>query len=254
MQYNRVASLSNGTCIKIDNSLTCRVKSITFELEKDKKYEDHIMISNVRELVMDGNCYSDNNRVIIKNSVIKDKQADLTFTINTFDLEDGDVIKGTISIITNVGATNVDFEYKIITNNVNRTIVKLKSITDYYDLMCSDFSFARSLFTHDVFLKTPLLQEDFNMSLYEGLIKGSNTNIAIIEFFKAFGIDVSKLFIDVDDEIVKRYIDDTLDNIDISNIAQDSKLNDALSVKNTEYVEEKIKNEISVEAISVCKK
>ena len=45
MQYNRVMSLSNGTCIKIDNSLTYRVKSITFELEKGKKYEDHINIS-----------------------------------------------------------------------------------------------------------------------------------------------------------------------------------------------------------------
>ena len=122
MQYNRVVSLSNGTCIKIDNLLTCRVKSITFELEKDKKYEDHIAISNVRELLMDGNCYSDNNRVIIKNPIIKDKQVDLTFTINTTDLNDGDIIKGKISIITNVGTEDVDFEYKIIANNICRAI------------------------------------------------------------------------------------------------------------------------------------
>ena len=70
MKYNRVVSLSSGTCIKIDNSLIYRVKSISFELEKDKKYEGHVAISNLRELLMDGNCYSDNNRVVIVNPVI----------------------------------------------------------------------------------------------------------------------------------------------------------------------------------------
>ena len=248
MQYNRVVSLSNGTCIKIDNSLTCRVKSITFELEKDKKYEDHIIISNVRELAMDGNCYSDNNRVVIKNPIIKDKQVDLTFTINTADLEDGDVISGKISIITNVGVTEVDFEYKIITNNIIRAINRLESITDYYDLMCSDFSLACTIFTNEKLLKAPMLQDEFAMSLYEGLIKGTNVNIAIIEFFKAFEIDISKLFVNVDDEIVRRYVDDTLDNIDISNLSADSRLNDVLSIKNNDYAEEKIKNDIFDEA------
>ena len=248
MQYNRVVSLANGTCIKIDNSLTCRVKSITFELEKDKKYEDHIIISNVRELPMDGNCYSDNNRVVIKNPIIKDKQVDITFTINTADLDDGDVISGKISIITNVGVTDVDFEYKVISNNTIRAINKLESITDYYDLICADFSFACSIFTNEMFIKAPMLQDEFAMSLYEGLIRGSNINIAIIEFFKAFEIDISKLFVNIDDEIVRRYVDDTLDNIDLSNISSNSKLNEALSIKNIDYAEEKIKNEIFDEA------
>ena len=251
MQYNRVVSLSNGTCIKIDNSLTCRVKSITFELEKDKKYEDHITVSNVRELLMDGNCYSDNNRVIIKNPIIKDKQVDLTFTINTTDLNDGDIIKGKISIITNVGTEDVDFEYKIIANNVSRAISGLNSITDYYDLICADFSFACSVFTNELFTKAQFMQDEFTMSLYEGLIKGSNINIAIIEFFKAFEIDVSKLFVNVDNEIVRRYIDETLDNIDISNISQDSRLNKALSINSNIYEEEQIKSEISIEACSL---
>lgn len=248
MQYNRVVSLSNGTCIKIDNSLTCRVKSIVFELEKDKKYEDHITISNVRELLMDGNCYSDNNRVLIKNPIIKDKQVDLTFTINTTDLEDGDVIKGKISIITNVGTEDVDFEYKIIANNISRAVADLKSITDYYDLICTDFSFACSLFTNELFTKAEMMQDEFTMSLYEGLIKGSNVNIAIIEFFKAFEIDVSKLFINVDSEVIRRYVDETLDNIDISKIRQDSRLNKALSIDNSVYKDEQVKSEIYNEA------
>ena len=249
MQYNRVVSLSNGTCVKIDNSLTFRVKSIAFELEKDKKYEDHITISNVREVLMDGNCYSDNNRVIIKNPIIKEKQEDLTFTINTKDLEDGDVIAGKISIISNVGTADIPFEYKIVANNISRAINKLNSITDYYDLMCNDFTFACSIFTNEMFTKAPFMQDEFTMSLYYGLVKGTNINIAIIEFFKAFEIDISKLFANVDDEIAKRYIDDTLDNIDLSNISADSRLNAILTADGEEYKEQQINNEILNEAI-----
>lgn len=251
MQYNRVGSLANGTCIKIDNSLTCRVKSITFELEKDKKYEDHIVVSNVRELVMDGNCFSDNNRVSIKNPVINDKQVDLKFLINTTDMSDGDIVKGKISIITNVGNLDIPFEYKVVSNSINRTINDLISITDYYDLMNTDFSTACSIFSTELFLKAPFLQDEFTMSLYEGLIKGSNINIAIIEFFKAFDIDVTKQFLRIDDEITRRYIDDTLDNIDLNTIPADSKLNQALSVVENEYKDEIINNEILVESVAL---
>ncbi|MBO6119702.1 MAG: hypothetical protein J6P02_04490 [Lachnospiraceae bacterium] len=251
MQYNRVVSLANGTCIKIDNSLTCRVKSIDFELEKDKKYEDHVVISNVRELVMDGNCYSDNNRVVIKNPIINDKQVDLTFTINTIDLEAGDTISGEIHVITNVGTVSIPYVYKIIVNNIVKSIDLLESITDYYDLLQSDFELACQIFTDELFLKAKFLQDEFTMSLYEGLVRGSNTNIAIIEFFKAFEIDVSKLFINLDDEIVKRYIDDTLDNLDINALEQNSRLNKMLSVDGANYKDEELSDEIFREATSL---
>ncbi|MBP3201388.1 MAG: hypothetical protein J6M39_07055 [Lachnospiraceae bacterium] len=251
MQYNRVMSLSNGTCIKIDNSLTYRVKSITFELEKNKKYEDHINISNVRELNMDGNAYSDNNRVLIKNPIINDKAYNISFTIDTVDLEDGDIVSGNISIITNVGNANIPFEYKIITDNLTRAVNNLDTITDYYDYFVSDFEGGRTLFIEKRILKAHFMQDDFIMSLYEGLIKGSNKDIAIIEFFRAFEIDVTNLYKNVNDEIVRRYIDDTLDNIDLETIKASDDLNKLLTINSKESKEELIKNEILLEASNI---
>ena len=251
MQYNRVMSLSNGTCIKIDNSLTYRVKSITFELEKDKKYEDHINISNVRELNMDGNAYSDNNRVIIKNPIIKDKAYNISFTIDTVDLNDGDIISGNISILTNVGNANIPFEYKIIVDNLTRDSYKLNTITDYYDYMCSNFDDARTLFTDKRLLKAKFMQDEFTMGLYEGLIKSSNKDIALIEFFKAFEIDVTKLYLNVDDEIVRRYIDDTLDNIDLETIKSNENLNKLLTVNGLDNKDTLVNDEIMHEASAI---
>ena len=251
MQYNRVMSLSNGTCIKIDNSLTYRVKSITFELEKDKKYEDHINISNVRELNMDGNAYSDNNRVKIKNPIINDKAYNISFVIDTVDLEDGDVISGAISIITNVGNANIPFEYRIIADNLVKAANKLMTITDYYDYICSDFDNARTLFTDKRILKAKFMQDEFILSLYEGLIKGSNKDIALIEFFKAFEIDITQLYVKFDDEIVRRYIDDTLDNIDLETIKSNENLNKLLTVNGVDNKDVLVNNEIMNEASEI---
>ena len=248
MQYNRVVSLSNGTCIKIDNSLTCRVKSIVFELEKDKKYEDHINISNVRELVMDGNAYSDNNRVVIKNPIINDKAFNVSFTIDTMDLNDGDVISGNISIITNVGNETIPFKYKVVVDNLTREAVKLDTITDYYDFLCKDFEDGKRLFLDDVIMKSGFMKDEFTMSVYEGLIKSSNKDIALIEFFKAFDIDITKLFTNVDDEILSRYLDDTLDSIDIEDIKKNEDLNDLLIANSIENKNQMINNEVFVEA------
>ena len=238
MQYNRVTSLSNGACIKIDNSLTYRVKSITFELEKDKKYEDHISISNARELVMDGDVYSDNNRVVIKTPIIKHKIEDITFTIDTVDLNDGDKIEGTISIITNVGVADIPFEYTIIANNVTKTISTLNSITDYYDYLITNFDEGRRIFSEELLINAEFMKDEFALSLYEGLIKSSNKDIALIEFFKAFEIDISSLFKNVDDDISKKYIDDTLDTIDISDIKSNQSLNNFLSYGYQNHTEE----------------
>ena len=229
MQYNRVVQLASGTCIKIDNALSSKVRSIDFELEKGKKYEDHFSVFNGREQELDGNAYSDNNRVTLKTKLISGKVCDVTFTIDATNLSDGSIISGTIFVITNVGMLQVPFRYTIVANKIDKAISELNSISDYYDYLNMDFDFARTLFTNSSFIKAPFMQNEFNLSLYEGLCKGSNINIAIIEFFKAFDIDVSKLFSDLDDKVVKRYIDETLDNLDLSNIRDNKPLVDAMT-------------------------
>ena len=135
MQYNRVVQLVKGTCIKIDNALSSKVRSIDFELEKGKKYEDHFSVFNGREQELDGNAYSDNNRVTLKTKVISGKVCDVTFTIDATSLSDGSIISGTIFVITNVGMIQVPFKYTIVSNKIDKTISELNSISDYYDFL-----------------------------------------------------------------------------------------------------------------------
>jgi len=141
-------------------------------LEKDKKYEDHFSVYNEREQELEGDVYSDNNRVKIKTKVLSGKTCDILFSIDTTNLNDGDVISGTISIIANVGALQVPFQYIVVANNIIKAIDKFDTITDYYDYLSTNFDAAKNIFTTPEFLKAKFMQDEFTMSLYEGLCKG----------------------------------------------------------------------------------
>ena len=200
---------------------------------------------------MDGNAYSDNNRVTIKNSVINDKAFNISFTIDTTDLSDGDVISGHIYIITNVGNAEIPFEYKIVVDYITKKVLSLDTITDYYDFLCKNFEEGKKLFTDKKLYLAGFMKDEFTVSLYEGLIKSSNVDIALIEFFKAFEIDVTILYKDVDSEIVRRYIDATLDNIDIETIKSSSELNKLLSANSIDSKNQLINKEVLDEAIEI---
>ena len=249
MQYNRVVQLANGTCIKIDNALSSKVQSIVFELENGKKYEDHFSIFNEREQELEGDIFTDNNRVTLKSKTLSGKGFDVLFNIDTTNLDDGDEIKGTISIISNVGMLDVPYVYKIKSNNINKAISSFKNIYDYYDYLTENFDEGRLLFTNSDFIKAPFMQDETIISIYDGLLKGSNSNIALIEFFKAFEIDITNFFATFDDEIVKHYIDDTLDKIDLNSIKDNERLVGAIANRvNQSFLTEETNNDTDKES------
>lgn len=230
MKYERIVALSSGTCVKIDNLLkTKNVGPIFAELENDKKFEDHIEFFNEREVVIDGKAYTDNNRVSILNPIFNEKTKDLVININTTELNEGDVIEGKISVISNVGFLSVPYKYTIVVNNKRKIINSIHEITDFYDVLSSDVNMAKIIFTEKEFLKTDLLNNEKVFSIYEGLCKGSSIDIAIIEFFKAFNIDVRKYFVKSDSEITRNYIEDSDININYDELKNSDRLNNFIS-------------------------
>lgn len=226
MKYERIVALSSGTCVKIDNSLKAKsVGLISAELENDRKFEDHVEFFNERDVVIDGKAYTDNNRVSILNPVFDSKTKDLIININTTGLDEGDLIEGNISVISNVGFLSIPYKYTIVVNNKRKIINNIHEITDFYDVLSTNFDTAKAIFTDKEFLKTELLNDEKVLSIYEGLSRGSSVDIAIIEFFKAFNIDVRKYFVKSDSEITRSYIEDSDISIDYDELKNNEKLN-----------------------------
>ena len=208
--------LASGESIKVDNQLLCDVKSFNYTLQNGKVYDDSITIYNERDLIIEGHAYSSNFRVKIKNKTINDRRVKIEFQIDAFNMEKGDTIDGNFTLITNLGFLRIPYHYEIDEDEVINSIKNIKIITDYYDIINNNRELGIKIFNDKKFITSPLFYDSYSLTIYEGLKKSSNNIIAIIEFFKAFNLNIVNLFEDIDDKVLKNYIDETLDNLDIS--------------------------------------
>ena len=233
--------LASGESIKVDNQLLCDVKSFNYTLQNGKVYDDSITIYNERDLLIVGNVYSNSFRVKIKNNVINDRKAKIEFQIDVLNMEKGEVIDGNFTFITNLGILKIPYHYEVDEDEVLNCIKNIRIITDYYDIINNNRELGIKIFNDKKFLTSPLFYDTYCLTIYEGLKKSSNNIIAIIEFFKAFNLNIVSLFSDIDDKVLKKYIDETLDNLDISTFKDTEVNNDILN--NITEVENKETND-----------
>ena len=187
---NLFEQLANGECIKVDNILKSDMSEISYELLPGKIYEDSFNIFNDKEVEFEANIYTNNNRIKLKENYIKTKRHRVSFQINTTNLKDDDYIKGHISIISDIGDLEINLIYHVVDTNENKVLASLKTIDDYYDLYLKDDTMAKLLFTEKKLLNAPFLDDSLVFTTYDCLYNSSNKDIALIEFFSVFGIDI----------------------------------------------------------------
>ena len=187
---NLFEQLTNGECIRVDNILKSDVNEISYELLPGKVYEDSFYIFNDKEIEFEANIYTNNNRIKLKDSYIKTKRHKVVFQINTTNLRDDDNINARISIVSDIGDLEINVTYHIVDTRENKILYSLNTIDDYYDLYLKDDSLAKSLFNEKKLYKAPFLDDTFVYTAYDCLYNSSNKDIALIEFFAVFGIDI----------------------------------------------------------------
>ena len=202
---NLFEQLTNGECIRVDNILKSDVNEISYELLPGKIYEDSFNIFNDKEVEFEANIYTNNNRIKLRNNYVKAKRHKVAFQINTTNLKDDDYIKGHISIISDMGDLELKVVYHIVDTAENKIINSLNTVDDYYDLYLKDDALAKSLFNEKKLLKAPFLDDTMVYTAYDCLYNSSNKDIALIEFFSVFGIDIKSDQIIKNPELAKFY-------------------------------------------------
>ncbi len=240
---NYLEALVSGECIKVDVQLLTNVDTLTYELKSNKTYEDKISVYNDREQVMDIKVYSDNNRVKIENPEVKDRSAEISFLIDTNNLSHNDILDGKITIITNIGDKDIHFKYTIVSNELDRMLSELNTITDYYNLIVNNYEQAFKIFEDKTILKAPFMNDTFYVSVYDGLYAGARKDIALIEFFKAFNMDILSV-VPHNDSLDSIYHDN---NIELNDFELEDRLSDDNIIVEDE---ETIKNKTIVELLS----
>lgn len=214
---NLFEQLTNGECIKVDNILKSDINEISYDLLPGKIYEDSFIIFNDKEVEFEANIYSNNNRIRLKDSYIKTKRHKVSFQINTSNLKDDDYINAYISILSDIGDIEVKLSYHIVDIAENKIVNSLNSINDYYDLYLKDDSLAKHIFNNKNLMNAPFFNDTKVYTTYDCLYKSSNKDIALIEFFSVFNIDIKEQEFAKNNDLRQYYskpdIEDKDDNI-----------------------------------------
>lgn len=241
---NLFEQLTNGECIRVDNILKSDVNEISYELLPGKVYEDSFCIFNDKEIEFEANIYTNNNRIKLKDSYIKTKRHKVVFQINTTNLRDDDNINARISIVSDIGDLEINVTYHIVDTRENKILYSLNTIDDYYDLYLKDDSLAKSLFNEKKLYKAPFLDDTFVYTAYDCLYNSSNKDIALIEFFAVFGIDIKNDQLEKNPDLKQFYIKKTDENTDENDtyVEQDEETEEKKRIRFLSDVIESIKD------------
>ena len=206
--------LAKGECFIVENRIKCSVDKIFAELKKDKLYQDSFVLNSDNDQTFEAKIYSSSTRLKLDNDYFNDKSCKISFIVDTTYLNVGDEINGEISIFTDISQIVIPFNYVIIDEKIDSSILNLKSIIDFYDLARKDYEKAFEIFNSKDFLKSDLMSDAFFRSIYDSLIQGVTKEIAFVEFFKAVNLDVLEYV--SNKNVIKEIYEESRDISDLS--------------------------------------
>lgn len=151
-------------------------------------YKRELFVSSGNNLYIKGLAYSSHPRVRILTAAFGGLRNHIAYEIDTSWCENGDMIEGSVSLVTNGGEFEVPFLFLVEMTGSVRVLTTLKTVEDYAGLAQKDMEMALRLMEYRDFTEAPFLQDMHVRAVYEGLRGHGNRQNALEEFFLALGV------------------------------------------------------------------
>ncbi len=162
--------------------------SVEETLVNDTTYRRELLVLSENNIYIKGLAYSSHTRVKILTPAFGGLRNRIGYEIDTSWCEHGDVIKGSISLVTNSGELEVPFVFRVEMTDSLKVMANLKTIEDYAALAQKDMDLALRLMEYRDFIEAPFMQDMHVRTIYEGLKGHGNRQNALEEFFLALGV------------------------------------------------------------------
>lgn len=142
-------------------------------------------VSNSKNRVMKGIISTDCHYVELEQTSFQSETSEIRFRFDGSNIMPGEVIKGSIYVITDCGSTCVQF---CVTVNVPSCTVssgKIKDLFHFANLARENSTEAVQLFRNKHFEEVFLYRDNTNIALYRGLCAGTSKGLAMEEFLIA---------------------------------------------------------------------
>lgn len=157
-------------------------------LGSDTIYKRELYLSSENNLSIKGLAYSTHSRVRIASRSFGGLRNHIVYEVDTSWCENGDVIRGTINLVTNGGELEVPFLFCVETTASIQVLSTLHTVEDFVDLAQKDMDLALRLMEYKDFTNAPFLQDLRVRAVFDGIRGHGNRQNALEEFFLGLGV------------------------------------------------------------------
>ena len=157
-------------------------------LGSDTVYKRELYLASENNLYIKGLAYSSHSRVRILKSAFGGLRNHIVYEVDTSWCENGDLIRGNFTLVTNSGELEVPFLFRVEMIESVRVLSTLKTMEDFVELAKRDMDLALRLMEYRDFTEAPFFKDLKIRTIYEGLKGHGNRQNALEEFFLAAGV------------------------------------------------------------------
>lgn len=151
-------------------------------------YKRELYLSSENNLYIKGLAYSTHSRVRIVSGSFGGLRNHIVYEVDTSWCESGDVIRGTINLVTNSGEMEIPFLFRVEMTPSIRILSTLHTVEDFVELARKDMELALRLMEYKDFTDAPFLQDLRVRAVFDGIRGRGNRQNALEEFFLGLGV------------------------------------------------------------------
>lgn len=143
-------------------------------VDRNKEFCGTLNIYEAMGKSLKGIVYSDNDKVILRESAFAGNRAVIQYTVNCAGALNGDIIEGAFHIVSNGGEKDVDFSFRVEAGSYETSLGTVRNLYHFANLAQVNPEEAINLMEADDF-KDVYLGDDMSLRCaYEGIMKGKD--------------------------------------------------------------------------------
>ena len=154
-------------------------------VDRNKEFDGSISVYERDNKPLKGVVYSDNDKVILKESAFTGSRATIKYTVDCAGALNGDVIEGAFHIVSNGGEKDIVFSFRVESGSYETSTGTIRNLFHFANLAQLNPEEAITLMESNDF-KDVYLNEDMHLRCaYESIMKGKDLRNNLEEFLVA---------------------------------------------------------------------
>lgn len=199
---DKIARYLNGEFEYEGGSLVFSCARIELSMKPEEIYTGSFTLEEQSGKEVEGRIFSTNMVMQCLTEAFDGAKTEVNYSVNTMGKRSGDVLKGELVIISDVGEYTIPYVINVVYEYLESTLGSIKNLFHFTNLAKSSWEEAVKLFYHEHFISILNGNDSCYRSLYRGLTVSGNPNRNLDEFL--IGINKKKaIAFDADKSVVR---------------------------------------------------